>query len=108
MANDARITALLDCYGELLPQKQRFLIECYYNQDLSLSEIAENEGVTRQSVSDSIKRMENQLFKFEEKLKLLETSSKLRAAVDRVRATDFRDAEKINQLCDLLDKLLLN
>lgn len=108
MANDAKITALLDCYGELLPQKQRFLVECYYNQDLSLSEIAENEGVTRQSVSDSIKRMENQLFRFEEKLKLLESVSALRIAVEKVRATDFSDTESVKQLCDLAEKLLLN
>ena len=45
------VSALLDVYGEFLSEKQRNLTEHYYNEDLSLSEIAENEGITRQAVN---------------------------------------------------------
>ena len=61
MAKDLKISFLLDFYGEMLTQKQREVIEYYYNDDLSLAEIADNEGITRQGVRDSIKRAEAQL-----------------------------------------------
>ena len=62
MAKDLGITILLDFYGDMLTEKQRDFLGYYYNDDLSLSEIAENEGITRQGVRDSIKRAEAQLF----------------------------------------------
>ena len=61
MAKDLEISFLLDFYGDMLTEKQREVIEFYYNEDLSLSEIADNEGITRQGVRDSIKRAEAQL-----------------------------------------------
>ncbi len=68
MAKDMRISLLLDFYGNMLTEKQREVIEYYYNDDLSLSEIAENEGITRQGVRDAIKRAESQLTEMEERL----------------------------------------
>lgn len=68
MANNVEISILLDLYGETLTEKQRNYLDCYYNSDLSLSEIAENEGITRQGVRDAIKRAEALLFGMEEKL----------------------------------------
>ena len=65
------VSVLIDCYGDLLTEKQRSLIEYYYNDDLSLSEIAENEGITRQGVRDAIKRAETQLYELENKLGFL-------------------------------------
>jgi predicted DNA-binding protein YlxM (UPF0122 family) len=65
------ITVLLDFYGDMLTDKQRSFISYYYNEDLSLSEIAANEGITRQGVRDAIKRAENQLFDMEERLGLV-------------------------------------
>ncbi len=76
MANNVEITMLLDLYGETLTTKQRDYLNFYYNDDLSLSEIAENEGITRQGVRDAIKRAEGVLNNMEEKLqfsKKLET-----------------------------------
>lgn len=58
MANNVEITILLDFYGDMLTAKQRDFINLYYNDDLSLAEIAENEGITRQGVRDAIKRAE--------------------------------------------------
>lgn len=68
MANSVEISILLDLYGETLTEKQRSYLDCYYNNDLSLSEIAENEGITRQGVRDAIKRAETLLYSMEDKL----------------------------------------
>lgn len=68
MANNVEITILLDFYGEMLTVKQRDFLGLYYNEDLSLSEIAENEGITRQGVRDAIKRAEGQLYDMENRL----------------------------------------
>ena len=66
LAKNMEITLLFDFYGDMLTEKQRDMIELYYDNDLSLAEIAENEGITRQGVRDSIKRAENQLTEMEE------------------------------------------
>ena len=69
MAKDfERINILMDFYGDMLTERQRTFLTYYYVADLSLSEIAENEGITRQGVRDSIKRAESQLFEMEERL----------------------------------------
>lgn len=68
MATNVEITILLDFYGEMLTEKQRDFLGYYYNDDLSLSEIAENEGITRQGVRDAIKRAETLLYEMESKL----------------------------------------
>ena len=68
MAKNLEIAMLLDFYGDMLTEKQRDFLEYYYNDDFSLSEIAENEGITRQGVRDAIKRAETQLLDMESKL----------------------------------------
>jgi predicted DNA-binding protein YlxM (UPF0122 family) len=70
MAKNMKISLLFDFYGDMLTEKQRDVVELYYNDDLSLAEIAENEGITRQGVRDSIKRAESQLLDMEERLGL--------------------------------------
>lgn len=69
------VALLLDFYGEMLTEKQREVIDLYYNQDLSLAEIAEIAHITRQGVRDSIKRGEAMLFEFEGRLHLAERFS---------------------------------
>ena len=71
MEINVKISILLEIYGNLLTDKQRALLENYYNQDLSLSEIAENEQITRQAVRDNLKKGENKLFEYEEKLGIM-------------------------------------
>ena len=70
MAKNMEIALLFDFYGDMLTDKQRDVVELYYNDDLSLAEIAENEGITRQGVRDSIKWAESQLVEREERLGL--------------------------------------
>ncbi len=63
---------LLDCYGSLLTERQRDLLDGYYNEDLSLAELAEPRGISRQAVHDSIRRGERQLQAFETQMGLAE------------------------------------
>jgi len=70
VAKDLNITVLFDFYGDILTDKQRDVIDYYYNEDLSLAEISEHLGITRQGVRDSIKRAEAILLDMEERLGL--------------------------------------
>ena len=76
MDKKVEISMLCEIYGKLLTEKQLNILDNYYNLDLSLSEIAENEGITRQAVRDIIKKGENKLFEFEEKLGIMKKNMK--------------------------------
>ena len=71
MEKNVKVSMLLNIYGKLLTEKQYEFLDNYYNSDLSLSEIAENMNITRQAVRDNIKKGENKLFEFEEKLEIM-------------------------------------
>ena len=71
LENSVKISILLEIYGKLLTPKQYDLLNDYYNNDLSLAEIAENENITRQAVRDNLKKGERKLFNFEEKLEVM-------------------------------------
>lgn len=81
---DMRVSLLLDFYGDLLPEKRRELIDLYYNDDLSLSEIAEIRGITRQGVRDSVKKSETELFSLESKLGLVKRYETLREQLSEI------------------------
>lgn len=68
---------LFDFYGEMLTDKQRELFDLYYNEDLSLSEIAEHAGITRQGVRDAVVRAEHMLTALEDKLHLVSRYGKI-------------------------------
>lgn len=78
-----RINLLFDFYGAMLTERQRKFIDLYYCHDLSLGEISEQFGVSRQSVHDTLKRSEDSLRGFEEKLGLLEKFLDQRDRLDR-------------------------
>lgn len=63
---------LQDFYGSLLTEKQRSLLELYYHENWSLSEIAESQGVSRQAINEALKRSQASLYKFEDKLNLMQ------------------------------------
>ena len=68
MEKNVKLSILCELYGKLLTKKQYEFLNDYYNNDLSLSEIAENNNITRQAVRDNIKKGEKKLFEYEEKL----------------------------------------
>ncbi len=78
MAKDLSFVLLLDCYGELMTERQRSIAEMYFNDDLSFSEIAETEHITRQAVRDSVHRSQQSLLEWEEKLGMAERLRNLR------------------------------
>lgn len=96
MEKNTRVSLLLDFYGELLKPAPREMITLYYNDDLSLAEIAEDVGITRQGVRDCIKRCEKQLFELEEKLGLLDRFIQLENGLDEIS----RRAQAITELTD--------
>ena len=75
---------LLDFYGELLTEKQRRYFDMYHNEDLSLSEIAELEGISRQGVWDQIRRAEAALEEMEEKTGLIRRFGQLRRTLEEL------------------------
>ena len=84
MAKNLEVTLLLDFYGDMLTANQRNYLGYYYNDDLSLSEIAQNEGITRQGVRDAIKRAENQLFEMEARLGLAKRFQQVRTGLSEI------------------------
>lgn len=84
MEKNIEVSLLFDFYGELLKPSGRQAIDLYYNEDLSLAEIAAQTGITRQGVRDSIKRYEQQLFDFEKKLGLFKRFGQLENGLDEI------------------------
>jgi len=102
---DLTVSLLLDFYGNLLPPKQLDMMEQYYADDLSLSEIAENAGITRQGVHDNIRRAANELKQYEEKLGLLKRFSDISDAANKIKeilSMELTDNNK-NKIFSLLD-----
>lgn len=75
---------LLDFYGELLSERKRSTMDMYYNEDFSLAEIAEQMGISRQGVRDIIKKSEEELIFYEEKLGLAKKMSKAEEQADEL------------------------
>ena len=84
MAKDLENTILFDVYGSLLTEKQRETLEFYYNDDLSLGEISEETGITRQGVMNCIKTSEARLAELEEQMGLVGKFRALKASVERL------------------------
>ena len=120
MSKNLEMSYLLDFYGEVLTDKQRDMMQQYFNMDLSLSEIADNFNITRQGVRDAIKRAEFQLFEFESHLglkkRLEETKAGLAEIIEQceiikeinmntVLSRDINDAvTRINTLAQMLSE----
>ncbi len=91
------ISFLLDFYGDVLDEKPRALLDLYYNEDLSLAEIAESEGMTRQGVRHVIKKAEQQLLFLENKLGLANHFVKIRSVSGGIIAS-------LSDACEMLSR----
>lgn len=80
MDKNVEIGLLCDIYGELLTERQQDILDLYYNNNLSLAEVAEEIGITRQAVKDSIVKGEKRLFRIRGKTRNYEKSTKTRKA----------------------------
>ena len=106
-----RMTMLFDFYGELLTDRQKEFFDLYYNEDLSLSEIAENEGISRQGVRDVIVRAEAAMQEIEDKTSLIRRFEQFRGhlnaicdAAEEIRTLNYRQYED-SRLTELTDKI---
>ena len=82
---DMTVGLLLDFYGEILTEHKRNILDMYYNEDFSLSEIAEQIGISRQGVRDAIVKASNELRFYEEKLGLANRFSEMKASAEKIR-----------------------
>ncbi len=103
--NSIKISILLEIYGELLTDKQYHLLNDYYNKDLSLAEIAENENITRQAVRDNLKKGERKLFYFEEKLCIMKKNrmQEEQIAIILSEINNLTEKSTDNEVADVLE-----
>ncbi len=99
MPKDLRVGALLDVYGEFLNEKQRKILMYYYDEDLSLSEIAENEGITRQGVADIVKRGKETLYSLEDRCGYCEKFLRLK------ELKELKTNEAIKEIYNIIENL---
>ena len=105
LSKNLLICDLLELYGKLLTEKQSKLLELYYFEDLSLSEIAENVGGSRQGAMDVIKRAEKELLKIEESLGLYNRNLNQSKIIKNLKTVlDDNDLEKAKTLLLDLEK----
>ena len=109
MAKDLENTILFDVYGSLLTEKQRETLEYYYNDDLSLGEISEETGITRQGVMNCIKTSEARLTELEEQMGLVGKFRALKASVERLEravSEEKADTPEIKAIIEEIKALL--
>lgn len=107
MSKNLLICDLLELYGPLLTEKQSRLLELYYFDDLSLSEIAENEGGSRQGAMDVIKRAEKELLKMEDTLGLYNRNKEQTNLLNYLKDALYEKSfEKIKSLLFDLEKTI--
>ena len=82
---DLKIAFLLDFYGDVLSERKRLVLDYYYNDDCSLAEIAEEIGISRQGVRDLIKKAEEELRFYEEKLGLAERFRRVQKTAEQLQ-----------------------
>lgn len=104
-----RMTMLYDFYGELLTDRQKEFFDLYYNEDLSLSEIAENSGISRQGVRDVIVRAEGIMQEIEDKTGLIRRFMQMKGnlnaiqeAAEELKTINYRQYEdpRVDTLVD--------
>ena len=106
-----RMTMLFDFYGDLLTERQKEFFDLYYNEDLSLAEIAENSGISRQGVRDVIVRAEAAMQEVEDKtglirrfLRMRDRLDEIQSAVEQLKTLNYRQYEdpRIDRLADAI------
>ncbi len=106
METKVELAYLYDFYGELLNEHQREVYEAYVLNDLSLGEIAAEEGISRQGVHDIVKRTTRKLMEYEKKLHLVEKFMHIRDDVAEIhkKATAFKESRD-NELLDDIENI---
>ena len=116
LSKKVKISILCEIYGNLLTDNQLDILDDYYNNDLSLGEIAENNNITRQGVRDLIKRAELKLLDYEKKLGFMEKKKNnekfLNIAMEKIdsledKITDKKELQDLKDIKNQLNKINL-
>lgn len=94
MEEKVRISILLELYGNLLTAKQYEFMDYYYNQDLSLSEIGDNEDITRQAVRTILQKSKKKLEQYETKLKFMQKEEIIKKYIEQLEETKLNLKQK--------------
>ncbi len=104
-----KVSYLLDFYGNLFADKQREILEMYYQDDMSLSEIAQSVGITRQGVYDNIRRGEKEILEMESKLCLMDRFVEISNSLDNIEkilsSASFSDESVFRELSEIRAKI---
>lgn len=100
-----RVNLLLDCYSDLLTDKQNMYLSYYYKEDLSLSEIANELGVSRNAVFDNLKRAVHSLEDYEKKLQLLKKHEERLELIDKIEKEEAISRDSLNDYLEMLKKI---
>ena len=105
MEEKVKISILLQLYGNLLTNKQKQYMDYYYNEDLSLSEIADNEKITRQAVRTILIKCKKKLEEYEKKLEFSQKEKKIKEIIERIQEInqDIKVKELLNKLKKQID-----
>ena len=90
---DMTVSLLLDFYGDILSEHKRGIMEMYYDEDMSLAEIADQIGISRQAVREIVKKSEAELSEFESALGLVKKFDKLKCDLNEIK-NELKDASK--------------
>jgi len=107
MSKNLGVNILLDVYGDLLTARQREILELYYGEDLSLGEIAEAAGITRQGVLNCINKTEKKLFGLETKLGLIRKFRELQKDIDRLEGLILQSEMTNREVLAQIDELMV-
>ena len=102
MEEKVRISILLELYGNLLTEKQYEFMDYYYNQDLSLSEIGDNNDITRQAVRTILLKSKKKLEEYEKQLRVMQKEEKIKKCIEELEETnaDKKILKKLKQQID--------
>lgn len=107
MEKNVEISVLCQLYGKTLTEKQYEVLTDYYNNDLSLSEIAENNNITRQAVRDIIKKGENKLYELEENISLMKKVLEEEKIVTKI-ISELNEIERLTNSDKEIEKRINN
>ena len=111
MEKKVQIGMLCEIYGNLLTKRQQSIINDYANADLSLTEIAENNNITRQAVNDIVKKGENKLLEYEQKLGIMKKTINQEKQIQNIlselsKITDTSSDKKVEKILNSVRKEL--
>ena len=90
MDEQEKLVLLYDYYCELFNDKQKKYFEEYYFDNLSLSEISENEGLSRNAIHKTVKNVANKLYEYEDKLRLYEKDEKIKNIINKINDKEIK------------------